>query len=154
MISRQFSYENEARALNCLIWSRVTLEKSRARTRFGSQVYPVQVAPQFNLRLPETILVRRTGAPISRRREDNISFCISLSIPTCRDTSCDNDQRSRWFVYLTRVRACVSVYFRDSQRINFQLYSARCDEISRFPTKLQLVLVCDSSSSLSSSARP
>lgn len=33
LISRQFSYENDARALNRLIWSQVTLEKSSAGRR-------------------------------------------------------------------------------------------------------------------------
>lgn len=33
LLPRQFSYENEARALNRLIWSRVTLEKSSAGRR-------------------------------------------------------------------------------------------------------------------------
>lgn len=33
LISRQFSYENDVRALNRLIWSQVTLEKSSAGRR-------------------------------------------------------------------------------------------------------------------------
>lgn len=39
LVSRQFSYENEARALNRLIWSRVTLEKSSAGRRGSTLEY-------------------------------------------------------------------------------------------------------------------
>lgn len=50
------------------------------------------------------------------------------------------------FILLAREYSRLCLLPRSSERINFQLYSARCDEISRFPTKLQLVPVRDSSS--------